>query len=82
MWRNTARPVMVVFLDARACFPVLAFFMYWSWTTAKIAIFGTLFFGMISWLGLTLPSFVRLLRRWINGSLRPAIPAWKRRRFA
>ena len=43
MWRDTGRPVKVVFLDARACLPVLVFVVYWSWTTFYIAATGVLF---------------------------------------
>jgi intracellular multiplication protein IcmT len=82
MWRYTALPVKVAVLDARACIPVLIFVLYWSWTTAYIAIAGILFFTVISWFGLTVPAVVRLLRRVLVGSIRPAVPAWNRRRMA
>ena len=51
MWRDTGRPVMVVFLDARACFPLLVFVVYWSWTTFYIAATGVIVFSVISWAG-------------------------------
>ncbi len=82
MWRYTALPVKVAVLDARACIPVLIFVLYWSWTTAYIAIAGILFFTVISWFGLTVPAVARLLRRVLVGSIRPAVPAWNRRRMA
>ncbi|WP_158746700.1 IcmT/TraK family protein [Acidisphaera sp. L21] len=82
MWRYTALPVKVAVLDARACIPVLIFVLYWSWTTAYIAIAGILFFTVISWFGLTVPAVARLLRRLLVGSIRPAVPAWNRRRMA
>jgi intracellular multiplication protein IcmT len=82
MWRYTALPVKVAVLDARACIPVLVFVLYWSWTTAYIAIAGVLFFTVISWFGLTVPAVARLLRRVLVGSIRPAVPAWNRRRLA
>ena len=82
MWRDTARPVKVVFLDARACLPMLVFVVYWSWPTFYIAALGVSFFAVISWLGLSVPASLRLIRRIFVGSYRPAIPAWKRRRFA
>jgi intracellular multiplication protein IcmT len=82
MWRNTGLPVRVVMLDARACLPVLCFFVYWSWLTLYIAVIGIGFFSVISFFGLTLPSFIRLLRRFLVGTIRPAVPAWKRRRLA
>jgi intracellular multiplication protein IcmT len=82
MWRYTALPVKVAVLDARACIPVLIFVLHWSWTTAYIAIFGIVFFTVISWFGLTVPAVARVIRRALVGSVRPAVPAWKRRRLA
>jgi intracellular multiplication protein IcmT len=82
MWRYTALPVKVAVLDARACIPVLIFVLYWSRTTAYIAIVGVIFFTVISWFGLTVPAAIRLFRRTLVGSVRPALPAWRRRRLA
>jgi intracellular multiplication protein IcmT len=82
MWRYTGNAVKVFVLDARACFPILAFALYWSWKTLEIAVIGTVFFGIISWFGLTLPALLRLLRRWLNGPVRTAVPTWARRRLA
>jgi intracellular multiplication protein IcmT len=56
MWRDTGRPVKLVFLDARACLPLLVFVVYWSWPTFYIAATGVIFFSVISWAGLTVPS--------------------------
>lgn len=82
MWRNTGKPVLLLVLDARACVPLLAIIVYWSWPTFWIALIGTAFFGTISWAGLTVPAVLRLVRRWIVGRVRPAVPAWARRRLA
>jgi intracellular multiplication protein IcmT len=82
MWRNTGLPVRVLMLDARACLPVLAVAVYWSWTTLYIAITGLVFFSIISFLGLTLPAMLRLLRRLLVGPVRTAVPVWRRRRLA
>ena len=82
MWRYTALPVKVAVLDARACFPALVFVLYWSWATAYVAIAGIVFFGVISWFGLTVPAVARVMRRALVGSIRPAVPAWRRRRIA
>ena len=82
MWRNTGRPVKVLILDARACFPLLAFVVYWSWITFYVAMVGLAFFIVISWFGLTPPTALRTMRRWFVGPLRPAVPSWKRRRLA
>lgn len=82
MWRNTGQPVRVLMLDARACLPVLAVAVYWSWTTLYIAVTGVAFFSLISFLGLTVPAMMRLLRRLLVGPVRTAVPVWRRRRLA
>lgn len=82
MWRNTGQPVRVLMLDARACLPVLLAAVYWCWMTLYIAIAGFVFFSLISFFGLTLPALTRTVRRWVAGSVRTAVPAWRRRRFA
>ena len=82
MWRDSGAPTRVLYLDGRACLAVLPAVMYWSWTTLDIAICGVVFFTVISWFGLTVPALFRLLRRWLVGRLRPAVPVWRRRRLA
>ena len=82
MWRNTGQPVRVLVLDARALLPLLSFVVYWSWYTFYLAVIGVTFFSLISFLGLTLPTMMRLMRRLLVGSTRPAVPAWNRRRLA
>lgn len=82
MWRNTGQPVRVLMLDARACLPVLLAAVYWSWSTLYIAVAGFVFFSLISFFGLTLPALIRTMRRWVAGSVRTAVPTWRRRRFA
>ena len=82
MWRNTGHPVRVFMLDARACLPILSFAVYWSWPTFYVAVIGTVFFSTISFFGLTVPVVLRIGRRFIVGAVRPAVPTWKRRRFA
>ena len=54
MWRDTGRPVRVVFLDARACLPLLVFVVYWSWAHL-LPDRGdcVIVFSVISWAGLT-----------------------------
>ena len=82
MWRDTGQPVRVFMLDARALLPLICFVCYWSWITFYIAIVGVTFFSLISFLGLTLPTMFRLIRRLVVGRVRPAVPTWKRRRLA
>lgn len=82
MWRNTGHPARLFVLDARACLPILIVTVWWSWPTLYLALFGVAFFSLISFFGLTVPAMVRLLRRWLVGPFRTAVPVWKRRRFA
>ncbi len=82
MWRNTALPTRILFLDGRACLPLLVFVVYWSWATFYIAIMGMTFFVVVRWAGLTVPSVLRLARRLLVGAERTAVPVWKRRRAA
>jgi intracellular multiplication protein IcmT len=82
MWRNTALPTRILFLDGRVCLPLLIFVVYWSWTTFYMAIGGMTFFIVVSWAGLTVSSVLRLARRMFIGPLRTAVPTWKRRRSA
>lgn len=82
MWRNTGKPVLLAIIDARACIPLMAIVVYWSWTTLWIALIGTTFFGVISWFGLTVPAVLRLIRRRWAGRVRPAVPSWMRRWLA
>jgi intracellular multiplication protein IcmT len=82
MWRNTGQPVRIFMLDARACLPILCAAVYWSWPTLYIAIIGFAFFSIISFAGLTLPALWRMVRRWLVGRTRTAVPVWKRRRLA
>ena len=82
MWRNTMAPVRVYVVDARALVPWFIFFMHWSWGTLYFAAFATLVFAVPEWFGLSFPAALRTLRRLVNGPVRPAVPVWKRRRFA
>jgi intracellular multiplication protein IcmT len=79
MWRATALPVKVLFLDGRACLPLLVFVVYWSWPTFWIAVSGIAFFSVVSWAGLTVPMCLRLIRCWLAGPVRRAVPEWKTR---
>ncbi|MBO1360159.1 IcmT/TraK family protein [Acetobacter sacchari] len=82
MWRGTGLPVRVFILDARSCLPILLAVVDWSWTTLIIGLVSTVFFGVISFFGLTMPAALRAARRWLVGNRRTALPTWKRRRFS
>ncbi len=81
MWRATALPVRVLFLDGRVCLPLLVFVVYWSWATFWVAMSGMAFFSVVSWAGLTVPAVLRIVRRWLVGPVRKAVPEWKTRRL-
>jgi intracellular multiplication protein IcmT len=82
MWRNTMLPVRAYIVDARALVPLMIFLMHWSWTTLYVALVGIALFGTLEFCGLSFPAAIRTLRRWIVGPIRPAVPAWKKRRFS
>lgn len=82
MWRNTMPPVRIYIADARALLPWFIFLMHWSKDTLCFAIFMTLVFAVPEWFGLSFPAAIRTVRRIVNGRVRPAVPMWKRRRFA
>jgi intracellular multiplication protein IcmT len=81
MWRDTGLPVRIFMVDGRACFPVLLAVVWWSWTTLWIALAGVVFFGTISFFGLTVPAVIRLGRRFLAGPVRPALDPLGRRGF-
>lgn len=82
MWRNTMLPVRVYVVDARVLIPLMVVLVHIRLWTFYVALGGLAVFTALEWLGLTFPAAVRTARRWIVGSRRTAIPAWKKRRFA
>jgi intracellular multiplication protein IcmT len=42
---------------------------------------GMAFFSVVSWAGLTVPAVLRIVRRWLVGPVRKAVPEWKTRRL-
>ena len=82
MWRNTMVPIRVYVFDARAMVPIMIFLLHWRWSTLYLALAGIAVFTLLEWLGLTFPAALRTLRRLLVGRVRPAVPAWRRRRFA
>ena len=82
MWRFTADPVRLVILDFRALAPMLVFFCHMNEDTFIIALIGVAFFGVLAWMGLTLPVALRMARASLGGPIRPRLPAWKKRDYA
>jgi len=82
MWRNTMMPVRIYVVDARALIPVMIFMLHWRLNTLYLAGAGIALFTFLEWFGLTFPAARRTIRRYLVGRIRPAIPSWKKRRFA
>ncbi len=82
MWRNTMMPVRIYVVDARALIPVMIFMLHWRLGTLYLAGAGIALFTVLEWFGLTFPAGRRTIRRLLVGRIRPAIPSWKKRRYA
>lgn len=82
MWGNTMLPVRIYVVDARVLIPLMVLLCHIRIWTLYVALAGIAMFTVLEWLGLTFPAAVRTGRRWIVGRRRPAIPAWRTRRFA
>jgi intracellular multiplication protein IcmT len=82
MWRDTMRPVRLWIMDARALIPVMIFLLHWRWSTLYCAGAGIAIFTVLEWFGLTFAGAIRTVRRFAIGRVRPAVPAWRKRRFA
>lgn len=82
MWRNTMQPIRLWVIDARALIPLLIFMVHWSFLTLKIAGAGIAMFAALEWFGIRFEAALRILRGWIYGPIRPALPARRKRRLA
>lgn len=82
MWRNTTNPVRLLVVDARVLLPMFICLLHIRWSTFIMAGAGVVLFTVLEWIGLPPGAAFRLVRRWIAGRIRPAVPTWKRRRFA
>lgn len=82
MWRNTMLPVRIYVVDARALVPIMIFVLHWRLSTLYAAGVGIALFAVLEWFGLTFPAAIRTVRRLAIGRLRPAVPSWKKRRYA
>ena len=82
MWRNTMQPVRLYVVDARVLIPVMVFVLRWRLSTLYIAGAGIAVFTVLEWCGLTFPAAIRTVRRLAVGRQRPAVPSWKKRRYA
>jgi intracellular multiplication protein IcmT len=82
MWRHSANPVYFFVLDCRCLLGMVLWLVdphFWTFFTA---IFVTLVFGFLAWMGLTLPVALRMARVLVIGPHRPRLPRWKQRDYA
>lgn len=81
-WRDTARPAQFFGIDAFAVYPFLLFMLHMKWWTFILAIVAMIALAVLSRHGFTLPVFYRVVRSYLAGPARFAVPwsIWIRRR--
>lgn len=80
MWRDTARPVRIGFLDARAAAGTFVWLLHMSWPTFWLSLFLAAGFVALGHFGITPPAFLRSLRFALAGSERPCFSLYQERR--
>ncbi len=75
-WRDSARPVRFFIWDGKTAFPLVLFIMHWAWWTLGIAVGGMIFFTILNRYGFSVEVFGRILRGFIGGTRKTAIPWW------
>lgn len=76
-WRDSARQVRFFIIDYRATFPLLLFIFFPSMTFFWIIVFLMGFLFFIERYGYTVTVFLRVLRGFIGGRQKSAIPWWR-----
>lgn len=76
-WRDSARSVKFFIWDGKAAYPIVIFLVHMSLLTLGIALGTMLFFTVLNYFGYTITVFFRVLRNWIAGSRKAAIPWWE-----
>ena len=77
-WRDSARNVRLWFVDFRACFPLLVFFVHIRLWTFILAVLATLFFTALERYGFSVSVFLRWFRSFLAGPRKIAQPWWRR----
>lgn len=77
MWRDTARPVRIGFLDARAAAGAFVWLLHMSWPTFWLSLFLAAGFVALGHFGITPPAFLRS-RRGRSSHAGPAGPGARR----
>lgn len=72
-WRETGRYPMLFFLDARALYPFIVFFVHMSKWTFYVALGGVAVFWMLNMTGISPPAALRTVRTYLVGRYRPTI---------
>jgi intracellular multiplication protein IcmT len=80
-WRNSMKPVRVLFLDARVGILFIVFLLHMRLWTFFTFIAVCLFFWYLERRGLVFAAAFRTFRTWILGSKRPAWLWIRKRKF-
>lgn len=80
MWRDTARPVRIGFVDARAAAGAFVWLLHMSWPTFWLSLAVAGLFAVLGHFGVAPPAFLRSLRLVMAGEVRPSISLYQERR--
>ncbi len=75
-WRDSARSVRFWIWDGKTAFPLFLFLIHISWWTLGLSLITMLFFTALNRYGFSVEVFFRLLRSFIAGKHKAAIPWW------
>ena len=75
-WRDSARSPKLWIFDYRATFPLVVMMFHISWGTFFMALAVMIFFTVLSHYGFSLPVFIRVIRSFLAGKRKLAIPWW------
>ena len=75
-WRDSARGAKLWIFDANAAFPLLIMAFHITWYTIAFAVSAMLFFTILSKYGITIPVFLRMIRSFLAGPRKIAVPWW------
>lgn len=75
-WRDSARPARFWIFDASAAFPLVFMLFNITWWTFAVVVFVMLFLKLLDYKGYKVIVFGRLLRNFIAGPAKIAVPWW------
>ena len=76
-WRDSARSVRFFIWDGKTAFPMVLFLVHIRWWTFVVAVLATLFFTVLRYYGFTVDVFGRVIRNFLAGVRKSAIPWWE-----